>query len=64
MRLRVLTDVSGPFFSIVVEFEVESLAAWEHMFGQGMTQPWMGPLFGRMAELVESGSREFYRVVV
>jgi hypothetical protein len=64
MRLRVLTDLSGPFFTVVVEFEVERLAVWEHMFGQGKMQPWMGPLFSRMNELVESGSREFYRVVV
>ena len=63
LRVRVLTDVSGPFFTVVTELEVESLAAWEHMFSREMSQPWMGPLFGRMPDLVESGHREFYRVV-
>ena len=60
---RLLTDASGPFFTVVTEHEVESLGAWERTFGEGMSQPWMGEWFGRMMPLVESGSREFYNVV-
>ncbi len=62
-RFRVLTDVSGPFFTVVTETEVESLAAWETGFRKAMARPWMEEWFGRMAPLVESGSREFYAVV-
>ncbi len=62
-RFRILTDVSGPFFTVVTEVEVESLAAWEGSFRESMARPWMGEWFGRMMPLVESGSREFFNVV-
>jgi hypothetical protein len=62
-RFRVLTDASGPFFTVVTEVEVESFAAWEGSFSEAMARPWMGEWFGRMVPLVESGSREFYHVV-
>lgn len=60
---RILTDVTGPFFTVVTEVEVESLAAWEGAFSESMAHPWMSEWFGRMQALVESGSREFYRIV-
>ncbi len=60
---RLLTDASGPFFTVVTEFEVESFAAWEQWFKQTMAQPDMGEWFGRMVDVVESGSREFYNIV-
>ncbi len=60
---RLLTDASGPFFTVVTEFEVESFAAWEQAFQEMMAQPDMGEWFGRMVDVVESGSREFYNIV-
>ena len=60
-RFRILTDASGPFFTVVTE--VESLAAWEGRFRESMDRPWMGEWFGRMMPLVELGSREFYNLV-
>jgi len=63
LRFRILTDVSGPFFTVVTEVEVESLAAWEGGFQEAMNQPWMEEWFGRMQPLVESGRREFYTLV-
>ena len=60
---RILTDASGPFFTVVSEVEVESLSAWETTFTAAMNYPWLGELFGRMMPLVESGSREFYNVI-
>ena len=62
-RFRILTDASGPFFTVVTEVEVENFAAWEGSFRDSMARPWMGEWFGRMTPLVESGSREFYTVV-
>ena len=62
-RFRILTDASGPFFTVVTEVEVESFAAWEGSFSESMARPWMGEWFGRMMPLVESGSREFYSIV-
>lgn len=63
MNFRILTDATGPFFTVVTEVEVESLAAWEESFSEGMARPWMNEWFGKMVPLVESGSREFYRIV-
>lgn len=62
-RFRVLTDASGPFFTVVTEVEVDSFATWDGTFSAAMARPWMGEWFGRMAPLVESGRREFYHVV-
>ena len=62
-RFRILTDVSGPFFTVVTEVEVESLAAWEGSFRASMDRPWMGEWFSRTMPLVESGSRQFYNIV-
>ena len=62
-QFRILTDASGPFFTVVTETEVESFAAWEEGFRQSMERPWMEEWFSRMVPLVESGSREFYTIV-
>ena len=62
-RFRILTDASGPFFTVVTEIEVENFAAWEGGFRKAMDRPWMGEWFSRMTPLVESGSREFYTIV-
>ena len=62
-QFRVLTDASGPFFTVVTETETENFAAWEGGFREAMDQPWMGEWFSRMMPLVESGSREFYNIV-
>jgi hypothetical protein len=62
-QLRILTDASGPFFTVVTETEVESFAAWEEGFSEAMERPWMEEWFSRMTPLVESGSREFYNIV-
>jgi hypothetical protein len=62
-QFRILTDASGPFFTVVNEVEVENLSAWETRFGEAMMQPWMDEWFSRMVPLVDSGSREFYTLV-
>jgi hypothetical protein len=62
-RFRILTDASGPFFTIVTESEVESFAVWESTFGEMMSRPWMSEWFGKMMPLVESGRRDFYNLV-
>ena len=59
---RILTDASGPFFTVVVETEHESLAAWEGSRSEIFSLPSFPDWFERMTGLVESGSREFYNV--
>jgi hypothetical protein len=60
---RLMTDLSGRYFTIVTEYEVESLAAWERQFAEMMAQPDTGGFSTRMNELIEWGHREFYTIV-
>lgn len=59
---RILTDLSGPFFTVISEAEYESLSAWEanaqEIFSDARFHAW----FERMIPLVEGGRREFYSV--
>jgi len=59
---RVLTDLSGDFFTVVVEMEAESLAAYERVRDQEFGKPEFAQWFARMLPLVESGRREFYTI--
>jgi hypothetical protein len=59
---RILTDLSGSFFTVVTETEVENLAAVEQLMADVFALPDFGDWFARMEPLVESGRREFYNV--
>ncbi|MBI1879333.1 MAG: hypothetical protein HYR94_14140 [Chloroflexi bacterium] len=59
---RILTDASGPFFTVVTETQVASLAEWEHLITEIFSLPQFGEWFARMTPLVESGRREFYHI--
>ena len=59
---RILTDASGPFFTVVSETEVESLTAWEQFVAEVYAMPDFGDWFARMEPLVDSGRREFYNI--
>ena len=58
---RILTDLAGPFFTVIMESESESLADYEKSRA-AFADPDFGPWFSRMTELVDSGSREFFTV--
>jgi hypothetical protein len=60
---RILTDMSGPFFTVVSETEVESLGQWEQALAQGFGDPAFEEWFARMVPLVDSGRRDFFTVV-
>ena len=59
---RILTDASGPFFTVVTETIVESLADWEQRMARDFSSPRFEGWFARMVPLVESGRREFYTI--
>ncbi len=59
---RILTDMSGSFFTVVTETEVENLAEWERRIAEVFSQPDFGEWFASMTPLVDSGNREFYSV--
>jgi hypothetical protein len=61
-RARILTDLSGPYNTIVEEIEVESLAAWEQQRAAVFSRPDFQEWQARSADLIESGRVEFYTI--
>ena len=59
---RLLVDLSGRFFTVVVEIEMESLGDWERRMNELFARPDAADWFARLTPLVESGRREFYRI--
>ncbi len=62
-EFRMMTDLSGPFFTVITEADYESLSAWEADIQKYFGDDRFGSWFERMMSLVESGSREFYNLV-
>lgn len=66
-RMRIMTDFCADrYWTIVTEYEIESLQALEEMMqGKGIT-PELGKRFDEVMkgyhDLVESGRREIYRI--
>lgn len=57
---RVLTDISGPFGTVILEIEVESLAAWERMQAARAAQAAGKPGGADGAPPFTGGYQEFY----
>ena len=60
---RLLTDASGPLYTLVAETEVASLAEWEKRFADLFSNSEFVQWFSQMVPLIESGRREFYNLV-
>ncbi len=60
---RVLTDVTGEFNRVVMEYEVESAAAFEEMFKKYATDPQIREKAKGYTDLWVTGSRELFRIV-
>lgn len=61
-RGRIMTDLSGQFFTVVSETEYESFSAWEADAQAILSDPRFATWFERMVPLVEGGRREFYTI--
>ena len=59
---RILTDLTGAFFTVEMEMEMDSLADFERT-REAFADPDFEGWFGRMTELVDNGSRQFFTVV-
>ena len=63
LSTRVLTDVTGPFYTLVLELTAQNLAAFEsytpRLFGD---KDWQAN-YQKMTPLVESGHREVFTIV-
>jgi hypothetical protein len=60
---RILTDVTGPFYTLVLEITVPSLTAYEAAAPQLMGDKDWKTNYQKFAPLVESGYREVFSIV-
>ena len=61
-RWRVLTDLSGPFDTVIQEIEAESLAEWETMRARLFELKAFRDSMATMQEFVVSGHNELWTV--
>jgi hypothetical protein len=61
--VRFLTDLVGPYYTLVMEMTVPSLADWEAQGRKAMSDPNWRKTYEKMIPLVESGYREVFNVV-
>ncbi len=59
-HVRIYTDLSGPFHTVVQEIEVESLAQWEKFRTLMFTSPELQENPSNMEMPFEGGRTEFY----
>ena len=60
---RVLTDVTGEFNRVVLEYEVESAVEFEELFRKYSTDPQIREKAKGYTDLWMTGSRELWRIV-
>jgi hypothetical protein len=62
VRARILTDLSGPFDTVVQEIEVESLAEWERLRALIFSNPEVQEAETALPRVIESGRTEYYTI--
>lgn len=62
-KYRIMTDLSGQFFTVVTETDYESFSDFEDNARKLFSDDRFAAWFERMMPLVESGRREFYNLV-
>ena len=60
--MRVLTDLSGPFDTVVLETVIESIDAYNRQLQEQFADPAAGEVFAQMPALIESGRREYFTI--
>ena len=60
---RILTDITGPFYTVVLELTVPSLAAFETEAPRYMGDKDFQANYQKLVPLVESGHREIFTIV-
>ncbi len=60
---RLLTDVTGPFYTVVLEITAPTLATFEAEAPRLMGNPEWQATYRKISDLVESGSREVFTLV-
>jgi hypothetical protein len=60
---RLMTDVTGPFYTVVLELTVQSLTDFESAGPRRMSDPEWQANYQKLTPLVESGYREVFTIV-
>lgn len=60
---RILTDMVGPYYTLVLETQFESLAAFEDTFKQGAASEEWRKAYQQVVPYLESGYREIFTIV-
>src|SRR3954447_21341204 len=60
---RILTDLTGPFYTIVLELTVPSLTAFEAELPRVMSDKDFQANYQKFVELVDSGYREIFTII-
>ena len=60
MKVRIMTDLSGPFDTVIQEVELESLAVWEQVRARIFSNPEFQEIQASRENPAVSGSTEFY----
>jgi hypothetical protein len=60
---RLMTDLTGPFYTLVVESTYEDIGAMERMLREESALPEWRALYQRFLPLAESGYRELFTLV-
>ena len=64
LQVRILTDISGPFDTVVMETTHASLAALEQFRNAMFAMPEMSQDASTTNDLIESGRNEYYTIEV
>jgi predicted transcriptional regulator len=64
VRARILTDLSGPFHTVIQEMEVESLAEWERIRAAMFANSEFQQAQANSSSPFVSGRTEFYTIEV
>jgi hypothetical protein len=59
---RILSDLSGPFDTVILEIEVESLAEWEQLRVTLFSNPEFQEAEAGLPNVIESGRTEYYTI--
>jgi hypothetical protein len=60
---RILTDVTGPFYTVVLELTIPNLSSWESEAPKFMADKDFQANYQKLTPLVESGYREIFTVI-
>ena len=63
LKGRLLTDLVGPYYTLVVEFPFPSLAAWEESAKKLMGDPAWRTWYPKVVRLAHGGHREIFNIV-